>query len=49
MQLELPWELGPADGRYVLRGHAGEPEHVLVLQTVAAHPRRSRLRGRRAR
>jgi hypothetical protein len=49
VQLELPWELGPADGRYVLRGHAGEPEHVLVLQTVAAHPRRSRLRGRRAR
>jgi hypothetical protein len=41
--------LGPADGRYVLRGHAGEPEHVLVLQTVAAHPRRPRLSRRRAR
>jgi hypothetical protein len=49
VQLELPWELGPADGRYVLRGHAGEPEHVLVLQTVAALPRRSRLSRRRAR
>jgi hypothetical protein len=49
VQLELPWELGPADGRYVLRGHAGEPEHVLVLQTVAAQPRASRLSRRRAR
>jgi hypothetical protein len=49
VQLELPWELGPADGRYVLRGHAGEPEHVLVLETLAAVPRRSRLSARRAR
>jgi hypothetical protein len=49
VQLELPWELGPADGRYVLRGHAGEPEHVLVLQTVTAVPRRSRLSRRRTR
>jgi hypothetical protein len=49
VQLELPWELGPADGRYVLRGHAGEPEHVLVLQTVAAQPRRPRLSRRRPR
>jgi hypothetical protein len=53
VQLELPWELGPADGRYVLRGHAGEPEHVLVLQTLSAIPRRARAslrrrRGRRA-
>jgi hypothetical protein len=40
--------LGPADGRYVLRGHAGEPEHVLVLETVGAQPRRRRL-TRRAR
>jgi hypothetical protein len=45
VQLELPWELGPPAGRYVLRGHAGEPEHVLVLQTVAAQrPRRGRRR-----
>jgi hypothetical protein len=49
VQLELPWELGPADGRYVLRGHAGEPEHVLVLQTLAAEPRRRRLSRRGAR
>jgi hypothetical protein len=49
VQLELPWELGPADGRYVLRGHAGEPEHVLVLQTIAALPRRGRLSRRRTR
>jgi hypothetical protein len=49
VQLELPWELGPADGRYVLRGHAGQAEHVLVLQTVSALPRRSRLSRRRAR
>jgi hypothetical protein len=42
VQLELPWVLGPADGRYVLRGHAGEPEHVLVLETVGAPVRRWR-------
>jgi hypothetical protein len=34
--------LGPAEGRYVLRGHAGEPEHVLVLETIGAPPRRRR-------
>jgi hypothetical protein len=40
--------LGPADGRYVLRGHAGEPEFVLVLETIGGEPRRKRLRrGRR--
>lgn len=48
VQLELPWALGPADGRYVLRGHAGEPEHVLVLETVGAPPRRRRLSRRAA-
>jgi hypothetical protein len=42
--------LGPADGRYVLRGHAGEPEHVLVLETAGAPVhRRRRLLGRRGR
>jgi hypothetical protein len=43
--------LGPADGRYVLRGHAGEPEYVLVLETIGAEPhrRRARRRDRRAR
>jgi len=49
VQLELPWVLGPADGRYVLRGHAGEPEHVLVLATVGAAPKRRRLSRRAAR
>ncbi|HEU4976911.1 MAG TPA: hypothetical protein VFT50_17610 [Baekduia sp.] len=46
VQVEVPWELGPPDGRYVLRGHAGEVAHVLVLQTVTAHPRRPLLRWR---
>lgn len=37
IQLELPWELGPADGRYLLRAEAdGEPERVVVLETVGA-------------
>jgi hypothetical protein len=49
VQLELPWVLGPADGRYVIRGHAGEPEHVLVLHTVTTSPRRRRLSRRAAR
>lgn len=40
VQLEFPWELGPPDGRYVLRGHAGEPEHVLVTTTLGAPQRR---------
>jgi hypothetical protein len=52
VQLEFPWQLGPSDGRYVLRGAAhgvagGEPEHVVVLDTVGAARRRglgSRLR-----
>ncbi len=30
VQVEVPWILGPADGRYIVRGHAGEPEYVLV-------------------
>lgn len=51
--LELPWILGPAEGRYVLRGHAGETSHVLFLEIVAAPlPRRrrvGRLLRRRAR
>jgi hypothetical protein len=52
VQLELPWELGPPDGRYVIRGHAGAPRHVLVLTTLAAPERRGALRlgrGRRPR
>ncbi len=49
VQVELPWVLGPADGRYVVRGHAGEPEHVLVLRTLAVPVARGRLRRRRSR
>jgi hypothetical protein len=51
VQLELPWALGPPDGRYLLRKPAlpdgGEPQHVLVLSTVGAQ--RRGLLGRRAR
>jgi hypothetical protein len=51
VQMELPWELGPADGRYLLRKPAGpngnEPEHVVVLSTIGAE-RRTML-GRRSR
>jgi hypothetical protein len=37
IQMELPWELGPADGRYLLRGPVDrEPERVVVLDTIAA-------------
>jgi hypothetical protein len=50
--MEFPWELGPADGRYLLRKRdalqEGEPEHVVVLSTVGAE-RRGLLGRRRAR
>ncbi|HTR72391.1 MAG TPA: hypothetical protein VMG80_02250 [Solirubrobacteraceae bacterium] len=37
MQAELPWELGPPDGRYLLRSAAnGKPERVIVLTTLGA-------------
>jgi hypothetical protein len=49
VQMELPWELGPADGRYLLRAQMGpdgaEPQHVVVLSTVGAE-RRGLLGGR---
>jgi len=48
VQVEYPWALGPADGRYVLRGHAGVPTHVLMLTTLGAAGRRGPL-GRRQR
>lgn len=57
VQMEFPWELGPADGRYLLRRPPGpgegEPQHVLVLSTVGAQRHgllagRSRVRARRA-
>lgn len=52
VQMELPWELGPADGRYLLRKAAAasdtrEPQHVIVLSTVGAD--RRGLLGRRTR
>ncbi|WP_205697304.1 hypothetical protein [Conexibacter sp. SYSU D00693] len=46
VQVELPYVLGPQDGRYVVRGHAGEAEHVLVLATLGA-PQRRLLRGKK--
>lgn len=50
--MELPWALGPPDGRYLLRYAAEDPEsapsHVLVIATLGAAERR-RLVGRRAR
>ncbi len=37
IQCELPWELGPPDGRYLLRSPTGgEPERVIVLATLGA-------------
>jgi len=37
VQCELPWALGPADGRYLLRSQVdGEPERVIVLGTLGA-------------
>jgi hypothetical protein len=37
IQLEFPWALGPADGRYLLRDSAdGEPKRVVVLSALAA-------------
>jgi nucleotide-binding universal stress UspA family protein len=37
IQMEFPWALGPADGRYLLRRASdGEPERVVVLGTMGA-------------
>jgi len=37
IQMEFPWALGPAEGRYLLRaGAEAEPERVVVLGTLAA-------------
>ncbi len=51
VQMELPWELGPPDGRYLLRKPVGpgenEPRQVIVLATVGAE--RRGLLGRRTR
>lgn len=53
LQADLPFELGPADGRWPLRDAAsGEVERIVVLATVggtrADARRRSRRRARRA-
>ncbi|HEY2142039.1 MAG TPA: hypothetical protein VGG98_08265 [Solirubrobacteraceae bacterium] len=46
IQMEFPWELGPPDGRYVLRAQAGaDPERVVVLGTLAADRAASRRAG----
>jgi hypothetical protein len=45
MQMEFPWPLGPAPGRYLLRSReTGEPERVIVLGSVGA-PRAGEGRG----
>lgn len=36
IQLEFPWTLGPADGRYLVRRADGEPERVVVLGMLQA-------------
>ena len=40
--MEVPWTLGPPDGRYVLRGGSGAAgiSHVIVLQTLGGTRRR---------
>src|SRR5205807_2403808 len=51
-QMEVPWPLGPTDGRYLLRDPGDPPDgsaaHVLVITTLGA-PERRRLGRRRAR
>jgi hypothetical protein len=49
LQVELPWQLGPPDGRYLLRLDAdpdGPASHVIVFATLGAVERR-RLASRR--
>jgi len=49
VQVELPWALGPPDGRYLVRSDGdgdGPPSHVLVFATLGA-VQRGRLAGRR--
>src|ERR1700753_1408540 len=47
VQVEVPWPVGPPDGRYVLRPD-GDPDasvrHVIVVATLGAAPRQ-RMRG----
>lgn len=48
VQMEFPWELGPDDGRYLLRDNPHvQPKHVVVLNTlVGRHTRRRLARSR---
>jgi hypothetical protein len=40
IQFEFPWELGPPDGRYLMRPREGaEPERVVVIGTLGASRR----------
>lgn len=51
IQVELPWQLGPPDGRYLVRSEGdgdGPPSHVLVFTTLGAAQRRA-VAGRRRR
>ena len=43
LQLEFPWELGPPDGRYLLRSR----ERDRTARTAPTHPRGRRARGGR--
>ncbi len=36
IQLEFPWVLGPADGRYLIRNRDSKPERVVVLGALEA-------------
>ncbi len=45
VQFEFPWQLGPPDGRYLMRAKEGDdPERVVVLGTLGAQ-RRAPARG----
>jgi hypothetical protein len=50
VQAELPWQLGPPEGRYLLRPEAepdAPPSHVVVLATLGAPERRRLARPHR--
>jgi hypothetical protein len=50
-QMELPWQLGPPDGRYLLRDSTdpdAPPAHVLVFATLGAPESRRLAQHRRA-
>jgi hypothetical protein len=45
VQFEYAWPLGPADGRYLIRDHAGEDAHHVLV--IATWPSTTTRRGRR--